>query len=178
MRMISDAAQRQLDVAKKNGDADDHAFLERLTKGFRWQVEVATRLLVAGYAVQTQCLEIRPDRSAADDYGDEYDLMVSQFPEDWIKHIEVKSRSVFFSDDPASFKWPTIFVERWETYEKRNNPPDYWIMISQKTSGCIVFPGRRASEDGFKEVKRGHEYLVAPKESFISFQEMLDEFPT
>jgi hypothetical protein len=175
--MHTEETKAQLEVARQNADGSDNAFLDRLERGYKWQLHVASKLMLAGYAVQCQPLQVRPDRSQIEEYQDDYDLLVTRVGARWKRHIEVKSRTLSFEDSPASFPFGTIIVERGETYARRTRLPDFWVMVSQPTGSCIAVGSKDVRRTHSTETKRGCEYIVAPKEVFVSFEEMLDQFP-
>jgi hypothetical protein len=176
--MLTEEAEAQLALARKNANGSDDAFLDRLERGYKWQVLVANKLMAEGYAVQCQPLQVRPDRSQIEEYKDDYDLLVTRMGRGWKRHLEVKSRTLSFSSNPSSFPFGTIIVERSETFEGRNRLPDYWVMVSQKSKGVIAVSSKSVRATHSTETKRGTDYIVCPKESFISFDEMLETFPT
>lgn len=176
--MITDEAKAQLKVARKNADGSDHEFLDRLERGYQWQVLVANKLMAKGFAVQCQALQVRPDRSKIEEYKDDYDLLVTHVGRGWKRHVEVKSRTLSFSDNPDSFPFGTIIVERQETFDGRDRLPDYWVMVSQRTSGVIAVSSKSVRNVHTIESKRGTDYIVCAKELFVSFEEMLETFPT
>lgn len=176
--MLTEKSKAQLATAHENADGSDKAFLDRLEFGYKWQVFIANKFLSEGYAVQCQELQVRPDRTEIDQYTDDYDILVTRVGRGWKRHVEVKSRTLSFSSDPSSFPFGTIIVERSETFEGRNRLPDYWVMVSQKSEGVIAVSNKSVRATHSTETKRGTDYIVCPRESFVSFDEMLETFPT
>ena len=54
--------------------------------------------------------------------------------------IEVKSRNLFFTDNPSSFPYDELIVDTVSGYEAKEKKPLAYVMVSQKTGGMFIIP--------------------------------------
>jgi len=184
--------QQELTAALLLGGEGDKAFVGNLVKGYEHQLRVASRLLLAGYFVSAQPLRIRPTFDVRQDYSDDFDVLFGAVSPEcvgskatgtsgaWVNlhSIEVKSRNVAF-DSPEDFPYETIIVETAAAYDKRRHPPDYYVMISQKTNAAIVL--KTGGVELIRETKPNRGvltgYVLAPASAFVSWTDFLASLP-
>jgi hypothetical protein len=117
----------------------DETFFAALARGRRVELAIATELLDAGLWVKAGRAERRHDLADADRFRNEVDLAVAIRRQ--LYAIEVRERpELDFTDDPASFPYPTLIVTDVEGYERETDHA-YATVIVSKSGGKLVVPG-------------------------------------
>jgi hypothetical protein len=116
----------------------DKIFIDELEKGFSYQKIVNEFFISKGFKTKLDPLKIREERSVINKFTDTGDLKII-LPKRTII-VEVKSRDVLFTD-VHDFPYDTIFVDRVNTWKRKNkNKPHAIIIISQITKNMFVIP--------------------------------------
>ena len=144
-------------------------FLKSLRKGYRLELEVAKQFLMEGYVVQMEPYQ--------EDRADKYDIRVKATSRKRWVTLEIKGSTRAFtglSDHP----YDDIFVETKGRWERRGNPPDYWLATSYDTADsiCLSKDTRKHWEEvttmdrskGFTDT-----FLTCPKKYWISWDDLL-----
>lgn len=144
-------------------------FLARLRKGYELQMNVATRLLIDGFIVRIHKYQ--------EHRGDDYDILVKPSEYANWREIEVKGNGKSFTgvDD---FPYESVFVETVKRWEKREKPPEYYVITSYKTleSLCIHHSTSKYwSSIRTKDTQKNlwDDFLTCPKEYCMSWDEMV-----
>ena len=149
--------------------SDREEFLARLRKGYELQVEVATRFLLEGYIVKVHPYQ--------EHRSDDYDVMVKPTDGSKWREVEVKGNGKFFTcvDD---FPYESVFVETVKRREKRERPPEYYVITSYKTGESICI--HKSTEEHWASIRTKDtqknlydNFLVCPKEYVVSWDTMI-----
>lgn len=115
---------------------DKEFFIEQLLIGDRWAEHVAKRIREAGkYAVAspTEFAETEAEREHFKVFDKDITLSRGRV-------LEVKSRDITFTDDPASFPYETAFMDTVEGWAAKDVTPVAVAVVSQKTGAVVVAP--------------------------------------
>jgi hypothetical protein len=119
--------------------ANDALFFQQLEEGHRWALRVGWRLLAEGFPVQVTKPTRRPRINDRGVYTDELDIRVGR--RDPLV-LEVKSRALAFTDEPASYPYATAFVDTAKGWEAKEHKPVAVVLVSQRTGSMLVIPVR------------------------------------
>ena len=122
----------------------DVIFKREIAHGHRYAGWVRRRFARCGVMVEQPALCVRPERRDWPQYSDSGDLFLDTPTQRLV--IEVKSRRLRFTDDPASYPWPTVFVDSVSTWDAKAYLPVAIVYVSQVTGGCLVLSVRRTRE--------------------------------
>ena len=152
----------------------DEFFREQLRRGDYWAEQVARRIREAGKfakASPTQFAETEAEREHFKVFDKDIELSNNRV-------LEVKSRNLSFTDDPASFPYETAFMDTVEGWLAKDVQPVAVAVVSQVTGAVVVAPVSRFSEwtrlDTFDRV-RGFAVTVyeCPKGLLKTFGEFV-----
>jgi len=163
----------------ENGLESDNIFFEEIKKGHKWQLWVGAKLRERGFEVRVPDLVIRPDRDLINEYTDRGDIFVIVGEKEL--SIEVKSRSIKFYDKD-SYPYPTAFVDRVKTWErKQGNVPACIILVSQITGGMVAVSTSEESRKKWfvseeRDTKRDYvrDYYMVEKEELREFEDLVN----
>lgn len=113
---------------------NDALLAAQLTEGHRYAEVVGAGFRTAGLTVEVTPPSMRATIADRHAYDDEADLLVAG------RIIEVKSRGFHFTDDPASFPFPTAFVGTVAAWSAKQRPRCAVVLISQSTEAMLVAP--------------------------------------
>lgn len=125
--------------------SNDALFAEELRRGHTWARHAASKLRSEGLAVQQPRLELRETIDDRGRFGSEEDLIVLLPGGRFL--IECKSRNLRFSDDPASYPYPTAFVDTVSGWDQKQEKPRAVILVSQQTGGMLAVSVRETTQD-------------------------------
>jgi len=146
-------------------------FLARLKKGYALQLEVGMRLLADGFIVKVHPYQ--------EHKSDDYDILCKPTDGSKWREIEVKGNGKFFTglDD---FPYESIFVETVKRREKRDKPPEFYVISSYKTGEALCI--HRSTEDDWSSIRTKDtqknlydDFLVCPKELAVSWETMIGQ---
>lgn len=158
---------------KPNWDDNDALFMRELSEGAYWMQQVVERLHAAGIICRSTPSEFREDKADRKRFEGERDIAVRRNGAECT--LESKSRNLTFFDNPSSFPFDTIIVDRVSVWEKKDPEPRAVVFTSQWTGGMIVLPVRTTKEHWFKQVKRDtvreidSENYMVKREDLCSF---------
>ena len=109
---------------------------EQMEIGWKWQRFVGAFFECHGFEVELPVFSFRKDAAHIEDYADTEDLMVNG------ERVEVKSRNLHFTSDPATFPYPRAFVDTVNSYDTYKVKPIAYVFVSQLTGGMLSTPGR------------------------------------
>ena len=115
------------------------SFVERAVVGQRGEQTVVDLVRSWGFECEDATLTLRdPSKPAQikEFTRNQTDLLVNGLS------IEVKSRSLRFSDQPGSFPYSTIFVDTVPGWNAKVHKPDFYVFVSQQTSQVLVLDGK------------------------------------
>ena len=126
-----------------------------MTKGHKFNEIVSLRLKDNGIDSIVPDLEFAQSKEQIKDFtANEKDILVGD------EVLEVKSRNLYFTDDPSSFPYDDLIIDTVSGFEGKAKKPLAYVMVSQKTGGMFVVPSY-TSESWRVEVKydrdRQHE---------------------
>jgi hypothetical protein len=123
--------------------ANDALFFEQLEEGHLWALRVGWRLLAEGFPVQVTKPTRRQTIADRGDYADELDIRVGRSDP---LILEVKSRALVFTEDPASYPYATAFVDTAKGWKAKWHKPVAVVLVSQRTGSMLVIPVRTTQE--------------------------------
>lgn len=153
--------------------ATDALFIRELLEGARWAQMIVARLHSHGIVARAVPAEISVSVEDRKRFEGERDIIVKRKGGECT--IESKSRNLVFTDDPASFPFDTIIVDRASVWDKKNPEPRAIVFTSQWTGAMLVLPVRPTREKWYKEVKHDSvrnidaENYMVPKGALCSF---------
>ena len=150
-------------------------FTREVIVGNRWSRHVAATLSSLGVPCTPSPLEIELDMSKVHRFENEMDITLDLQP----GHLEVKSRALQFTSDPASFPYQTAFVDTKIGWDKKKPKPLAVILISQKTCEKVVIPTSTSDRWGTKtaidRVRNIHEcWYIVDKSLMRPFDELVE----
>lgn len=106
-----------------------------MTKGHKYNEIVAMRLIEEGIDCLVPDLEFAKTKEDIKDFtANEKDIIVGNYV------LEVKSRNLYFTDDPNTFPYNDLIIDTVSGFEGKANKPLAYVMVSQKTGGMFVVP--------------------------------------
>ena len=138
---------------------NDELFKKELKEGYAWQELPALFFKLNGFIVDMPELTIREGsiKNAAP-FFNTLDLKVNN------KRIEVKSRKETFTS-PESFPYDTTIVDTVKKFNKREEKPFAYIMISRFT-GCMLWVDC-ATKDEWQIVEKFDKTRHFPEKFFV-----------
>lgn len=126
-----------------------------MSEGHKYNKVVSMRLKDEGIDSLVPDLEFAQTREEIKDFtANEKDIIVGDHV------LEVKSRNLYFTDDPSTFPYDDLIIDTVSGFEGKANKPLAYVMVSQRTGGMFVVPSY-TSKDWRVEVKydrdRKHE---------------------
>lgn len=115
---------------------NDQLFFEQLGIGHEWAEAVAARFRVAGITAMATPMTYRQTLADRHQYRNEIDLLVGATG----APVEVKSRNLGFSEDPATYPYDTAFVDTVGGWDAKYPKPIVIVLVSQKTGAMLVVP--------------------------------------
>lgn len=114
----------------------DDVFYKEIADGHRWARHVAQLLQSNLIECHVDDPTIAKTRKEVALYRSEQDIIL-----DKVKGcIEVKSRDLYFTNEPRSFPYETAFVDTCFGWDSKNPKPLAVALVSKKTSCVIVVP--------------------------------------
>jgi len=156
---------------------NDALFIAERTAGHEFELAVADALLRLGFAVQCKPPMHRADISKVALYADQQDILAGTWARPlW---IEVKSRKLKFTDDPATFPYDTTMVDTLSGWQAKPAHPVAVVLISQATGAKLVVPVSTATQWGVEKQydhTRGimDRFLCAPRDVLRTWQEFTE----
>jgi hypothetical protein len=157
---------------------NDELFRKELEAGHKWAALVTTRLNDAGIPAQLTPLAWRESIDDRHDFANETDITV-QTP-NGILQLESKSRALHFTEDPASYPYPTAFVDTVSGWDKKTVKPFAVILTSQKTQQMLVVPSQSKTlwwltTSAYDRVRHIQDvWYEVPCYSLLPFQALVD----
>lgn len=144
-------------------------FIARLRKGYELQLQVATRFLLDGFIVKMHPYQ--------EHKGDDYDILIKPTDRSKWREVEVKGNGKAWKD-VHDFPYDSIFVETVNRWEKREHPPEYYVIVSYETGHalCIHKSTKKHWEQiRTKDSQKGifDEFLTCPKEYCVNWDQMI-----
>lgn len=121
---------------------DDKFFREQLKVGDYWAEQVAKQIRAAGkfaVASPTEFAETEAEREHFKTFDKDITLSRNRV-------LEVKSRNLSFTADPASFPYETAFMDTVEGWEAKDVQPTAVAVVSQVTGAVLIAPVSRFAE--------------------------------
>lgn len=106
-----------------------------MESGHAFNKIVAMRLESEGISAEVPEFSFAQSKEEIKDYTlNDKDIIVGD------EIIEVKSRNLFFTDNPSSFPYDELIVDTVSGYEAKEKKPLAYVMVSQKTGGMFIIP--------------------------------------
>lgn len=153
----------------------DDIFAREVIIGHRWSNHVARCLNDLKISCTASPLEIEPDPLKRSRFENEQDVVFSLIN----GHLEVKSRNLVFSDDPASFPYSEAFVDTVIGWDKKDPKPLAVVLVSQITKAKIVIPTSTSPDWGMKRARDrvrniSENWYIVRRSSMKPFSELVD----
>jgi hypothetical protein len=152
----------------------DELFRAEATEGHKWAEVVCERMRSHGVACHTQPLQFASSVEDRARFQNEQDISLDVIG----GCIEVKSRRLNFTDDPASFPYSTAFVDTCYGWDLKQPKPRAVVIVSQHTGACLVVPTSTQAgwtrKQSFDRVRRISEtWYCAERPSLRPFMELV-----
>lgn len=155
---------------------DNDFFQSEARKGHTFTQLMAARLNNRGVRCRATDLEFAKDIADRQRFVNEQDIVF-----DWSEDcIEVKSRDLWFTEDPNTFPFETAFVDTVQGWDKKTPEPLAVLVVSQREPHhCLVIP--RASKKSWTvrrafDQKRGYsdDFYQINRTSLAPFDALVD----
>jgi hypothetical protein len=120
----------------------DDVFHSQVRDGHRWATHVAADLNRNNIACHATPLNIATTKAGVSDFLQEQDVVFETQP-GW---LEIKSRDLRFDENPASFPYPTAFVDTCYGWDSKQQKPLAVVLVSKKTSYKLVVSVKTQSQ--------------------------------
>lgn len=159
----------------KDWFANDDLFFDELAEGHEWAERVAAKLRAAALPVEVTPMRRRATIEHRHEFAKEVDLFVGskRVP------IEVKSRRLRFTDDPATYPYNTAFIDTVSGWDAKEPRPMAVVLISQHTGGMLVVPPstspswvRESRRDRVRNIQ--DTWYCAPKGQLKTMDSLID----
>jgi hypothetical protein len=154
---------------------NDELFFRQLSTGHEWAEVVAERFRAAGIAARATPMSRRRTLADRHRYRNEIDVLVGPIG----APVEIKSRNLDFSADPATYPYDTAFVDTVGGWDAKDPKPVAIVLVSQKTGAMLVVPTssqatwtRTHKRDRVRNVR--DIWYAVDRALLIPFDELLD----
>lgn len=149
-------------------------FLQQLKLGDLWADHVAAEIRKLGKEAVASPHQVATTQAERDMFTEfDKDIKLSRD-----RVLEVKSRSLSFTDDPATFPYETAFIDTVEGWKAKDVTPVAVAIVSQKTGAIVIAPVSKQPEWSQSRVHdrlRGFDITVyeCPRIFLKSFREFV-----
>jgi hypothetical protein len=120
----------------------DAVFHREIKDGHKWATRVANILNEQRILCHPTPLEVAETKADVSRFSQEQDVILDSQP-GW---LEIKSRDLKFTEDPASFPYPTAFVDTCRGWDIKEPKPIAVVLISKKTGAKLVVSTKSQSQ--------------------------------